>query len=85
MRMLGSKILLLFLSLLCRHPVSEPRPLVFCSSFIDWNATCEGQFPSVYCPLELNDYNAFPEGKAVRTVPVTSFYPQKVKAERVCA
>uniref|UniRef100_A0A8C2RBR5 Transmembrane protein 131-like n=1 Tax=Capra hircus TaxID=9925 RepID=A0A8C2RBR5_CAPHI len=36
-------------------------PLVFCSSFIDWNATCEGQFPSVYCPLELNDFNAFPE------------------------
>ncbi|KAB0359086.1 hypothetical protein FD754_003242, partial [Muntiacus muntjak] len=31
------------------------------NSFIDWNATCEGQFPSVYCPLELNDYNAFPE------------------------
>uniref|UniRef100_A0A8C2XVQ2 Transmembrane protein 131-like n=1 Tax=Capra hircus TaxID=9925 RepID=A0A8C2XVQ2_CAPHI len=39
---------------------TEP-PLVFCSSFIDWNATCEGQFPSVYCPLELNDFNAFPE------------------------
>uniref|UniRef100_A0A8C2RAV3 Transmembrane protein 131-like n=1 Tax=Capra hircus TaxID=9925 RepID=A0A8C2RAV3_CAPHI len=37
------------------------EPLVFCSSFIDWNATCEGQFPSVYCPLELNDFNAFPE------------------------
>ncbi|KAM4834311.1 transmembrane protein 131-like isoform 2-T2 [Thomomys bottae] len=31
------------------------------SSFIDWNATCEGQFPNVYCPLEMNDYNAFPE------------------------
>lgn len=61
MRMLDSKILFLFLSLICRHPVSETRPLVFCSSFIDWNATCEGQFPSVYCPLELNDYNAFPE------------------------
>ncbi|ELR50512.1 Transmembrane protein 131-like protein, partial [Bos mutus] len=55
------KILFLFLSLVCRHPVSETRPLVFYSSFIDWNATCEGQFPSVYCPLELNDYNAFPE------------------------
>uniref|UniRef100_A0A8C6D6V1 Transmembrane protein 131-like n=1 Tax=Moschus moschiferus TaxID=68415 RepID=A0A8C6D6V1_MOSMO len=37
-------------------PTAEPS-----SSFIDWNATCEGQFPSVYCPLELNDYNAFPE------------------------
>ena len=70
---------------LCRSaPVSETRPLVFYSSFIDWNATCEGQFPSVYCPLELNDYNAFPEGKAAWTVPVTSFYSQKVKAERVC-
>ncbi|XP_045432745.1 transmembrane protein 131-like isoform X2 [Pipistrellus kuhlii] len=34
---------------------------VHSSSFIDWSATCEGQFPSVYCPLELNDYNAFPE------------------------
>ncbi|XP_073088661.1 transmembrane protein 131-like isoform X2 [Manis javanica] len=31
------------------------------SSFIDWSATCEGQFPGVYCPLELNDYSAFPE------------------------
>uniref|UniRef100_A0A9L0TS23 Transmembrane protein 131-like n=1 Tax=Equus caballus TaxID=9796 RepID=A0A9L0TS23_HORSE len=37
-----------------------PAP-VHNSSFIDWSATCEGQFPSVYCPLELNDYNAFPE------------------------
>ncbi|KAF3818573.1 hypothetical protein GH733_011990 [Mirounga leonina] len=37
-----------------------PAP-VHNSSFIDWSAACEGQFPSVYCPLELNDYNAFPE------------------------
>ncbi|XP_048189766.1 transmembrane protein 131-like isoform X3 [Perognathus longimembris pacificus] len=37
------------------------RDPVHNSSFIDWNATCEGQFPNVYCPLELNDYNAFPE------------------------
>nr|XP_019577919.1 PREDICTED: transmembrane protein 131-like isoform X2 [Rhinolophus sinicus] len=37
-----------------------PAP-VHNSSFIDWNATCEGQFPNMYCPLELNDYNAFPE------------------------
>uniref|UniRef100_A0A8C0MQG1 Transmembrane protein 131-like n=1 Tax=Canis lupus familiaris TaxID=9615 RepID=A0A8C0MQG1_CANLF len=37
-----------------------PAP-VHNSSFIDWSATCEGPFPSVYCPLELNDYNAFPE------------------------
>uniref|UniRef100_A0A8C9QHF3 Transmembrane protein 131-like n=1 Tax=Spermophilus dauricus TaxID=99837 RepID=A0A8C9QHF3_SPEDA len=39
--------------------LQEPAPVH--SSFIDWSATCEGQFPSVYCPLELNDYNAFPE------------------------
>ncbi|XP_059231061.1 transmembrane protein 131-like isoform X2 [Mustela nigripes] len=37
-----------------------PAP-VHNSSFIDWSAACEGQFPSVYCPLELSDYNAFPE------------------------
>ncbi|XP_057583250.1 transmembrane protein 131-like isoform X2 [Hippopotamus amphibius kiboko] len=43
-------------------PAVLPAPApVHSSSFIDWNATCEGQFPSVYCPLELNDYNAFPE------------------------
>ncbi|XP_058136389.1 transmembrane protein 131-like isoform X2 [Dasypus novemcinctus] len=36
------------------HPVPD-------SGFIDWSTTCEGQFPNVYCPLELNDYNAFPE------------------------
>ncbi|XP_070271443.1 transmembrane protein 131-like isoform X2 [Myotis yumanensis] len=40
--------------------VPGPAP-VHNSSFIDWSATCEGQFPNVYCPLELNDYNAFPE------------------------
>ncbi|KAB1282376.1 Transmembrane protein 131-like [Camelus dromedarius] len=40
--------------------VQGPAPLPN-SSFIDWSATCEGQFPGVYCPLELNDYNAFPE------------------------
>ncbi|XP_059121526.1 transmembrane protein 131-like isoform X4 [Peromyscus eremicus] len=39
-----------------QEPASMPD-----SSFIDWSASCEGQFPSVYCPLELNDYNAFPE------------------------
>ncbi|XP_063116934.1 transmembrane protein 131-like isoform X2 [Cavia porcellus] len=38
-------------------PESAPVP----SSFIDWSTTCEGQFPSVYCPLELSDYSAFPE------------------------
>ncbi|KAF4011954.1 hypothetical protein G4228_003798, partial [Cervus hanglu yarkandensis] len=42
-------------------PAVLPTPAPVPSSFIDWNATCEGQFPSVYCPLELNDYNAFPE------------------------
>ncbi|KAM9677304.1 transmembrane protein 131-like isoform 5-T5 [Trichechus inunguis] len=40
--------------------LQEPPP-VHNSSFIDWSTTCEGQFPNVYCPLELNDYNAFPE------------------------
>ncbi|XP_069413397.1 transmembrane protein 131-like isoform X3 [Ovis canadensis] len=42
-------------------PATLPPPAAVPSSFIDWNATCEGQFPSVYCPLELNDFNAFPE------------------------
>ncbi|XP_060034909.1 transmembrane protein 131-like isoform X3 [Erinaceus europaeus] len=38
-----------------------PAP-VHNSSFIDWNAAaCEGQFPGVYCPLDLGDYSAFPE------------------------
>ncbi|XP_055000803.1 transmembrane protein 131-like [Sorex araneus] len=37
-----------------------PAPLPT-SGFIDWNAACEGQFPNMYCPLDLNDYNAFPE------------------------
>ncbi|XP_062964213.1 transmembrane protein 131-like isoform X3 [Cynocephalus volans] len=40
--------------------VQEPS-VVHNSSFTDWSATCEGPFPNVYCPLELNDYNAFPE------------------------
>ena len=65
-------------------PATLPPPAAVPSSFIDWNATCEGQFPSVYCPLELNDFNAFPEGKAVWTVPATSFYSQKVRVERAC-
>ncbi|XP_023579437.1 transmembrane protein 131-like [Octodon degus] len=39
-----------------REPAAVPD-----SSFIDWSATCEGQFPSVYCPPELSDYNDFPE------------------------
>ncbi|XP_036046338.1 transmembrane protein 131-like isoform X4 [Onychomys torridus] len=39
-----------------QEPASIPD-----SSFLDWSASCEGQFPSVYCPLELNDSNAFPE------------------------
>ncbi|NXJ16565.1 T131L protein, partial [Odontophorus gujanensis] len=29
--------------------------------FIDWNATCDSQFSSMYCPLEMNEYGAFPE------------------------
>ncbi|XP_044538168.1 transmembrane protein 131-like [Gracilinanus agilis] len=39
--------------------IQEPPPVQ--NSFIDWNTTCEGQFPNVYCPLEVNDYNGFPE------------------------
>ncbi|KAM7168622.1 transmembrane protein 131-like isoform 2-T2 [Macrochelys suwanniensis] len=31
------------------------------NSFIDWRATCDSQFPNMYCPLEMNEYNAFPE------------------------
>ncbi|XP_020637024.3 transmembrane protein 131-like isoform X1 [Pogona vitticeps] len=31
------------------------------NGFIDWNASCDGQFTSMYCPVEVNDYNAFPE------------------------
>ncbi|XP_075399789.1 transmembrane protein 131-like isoform X2 [Tenrec ecaudatus] len=37
----------------------EPPPVH--NSFVDWSPTGEGRFPNVYCPLELNDYNAFPE------------------------
>ncbi|XP_068961683.1 transmembrane protein 131-like isoform X4 [Petaurus breviceps papuanus] len=39
--------------------IQEPPPVQ--NSFIDWNTTCEGQFSNVYCPLEVNDYNSFPE------------------------
>ncbi|XP_068961682.1 transmembrane protein 131-like isoform X3 [Petaurus breviceps papuanus] len=42
-------------------PPVQNRCLLFCHSFIDWNTTCEGQFSNVYCPLEVNDYNSFPE------------------------
>ncbi|KAG8507331.1 Transmembrane protein 131-like [Galemys pyrenaicus] len=37
-----------------------PAP-VHSSSFVDWNTTCEGQFPNMYCPLDVSDYTAFPE------------------------
>ncbi|NWR86638.1 T131L protein, partial [Furnarius figulus] len=30
-------------------------------SFIDWNAACDSQFSNMYCPLEVNEYGAFPE------------------------
>ncbi|XP_037353148.1 transmembrane protein 131-like isoform X2 [Talpa occidentalis] len=39
--------------------VQGPAPVH--SSFVDWNTTCEGQFPNVYCPLDMNEYNTFPE------------------------
>ncbi|XP_042324327.1 transmembrane protein 131-like isoform X5 [Sceloporus undulatus] len=31
------------------------------NGFIDWNASCDGQFTSMYCPVEMNEYNSFPE------------------------
>ncbi|XP_051476025.1 transmembrane protein 131-like isoform X3 [Apus apus] len=31
------------------------------NSFIDWNAACDSQCSSMYCPLEMNEYGAFPE------------------------
>ncbi|KAH0616044.1 hypothetical protein JD844_026835 [Phrynosoma platyrhinos] len=31
------------------------------NGFIDWNASCDGQFTSMYCPVEMNEYNGFPE------------------------
>ncbi|XP_074849253.1 transmembrane protein 131-like isoform X2 [Carettochelys insculpta] len=31
------------------------------NSFIDWNVSCDTQLPSMYCPLEMNEYSAFPE------------------------
>lgn len=72
-RILSNKVVFFCLYLTSQPPVSETRPLVFCSSFIDWNATCEGRFPNVYCPLEMNDYNAFPEGKSVEQSQCHSF------------
>nr|XP_044986988.1 transmembrane protein 131-like isoform X2 [Jaculus jaculus] len=30
-------------------------------SFIDWSAGCDGRFPNMFCPPELNDYTTFPE------------------------
>ncbi|KAM6269605.1 transmembrane protein 131-like isoform 1-T1 [Porphyrio hochstetteri] len=31
------------------------------NSFIDWSAACDSQFSNVYCPVEMNEYSAFPE------------------------
>ncbi|XP_075469237.1 transmembrane protein 131-like isoform X6 [Ascaphus truei] len=31
------------------------------SSFMNWNAPCDGQFSGMYGPLELNDYSSYPE------------------------
>ncbi|XP_033017107.1 transmembrane protein 131-like isoform X2 [Lacerta agilis] len=39
----------------------QENPSLHNGSFIDWNASCDGQFTSVYCPVEVNEYNAFPE------------------------
>uniref|UniRef100_A0A8C0UWI8 Transmembrane protein 131-like n=1 Tax=Cyanistes caeruleus TaxID=156563 RepID=A0A8C0UWI8_CYACU len=35
--------------------------LTVVDSFIDWNAACDSQFSNMYCPLEMNEYGAFPE------------------------
>ncbi|XP_045151735.1 transmembrane protein 131-like [Echinops telfairi] len=56
----------------------EPAP-VHNSSFVDWGTTCDGPFPTVYCPLELNDYNAFPEGKHSRDNPSAILYSRGVR------
>ncbi|XP_060234479.1 transmembrane protein 131-like isoform X3 [Meriones unguiculatus] len=42
-------------------PAMSQEPASVPDSFVDWSPPCEGQFPSVYCPLELNDYSVFPE------------------------
>lgn len=60
---IDSQIISLFLDLLTYCFRNENFVSFFGSSFIDWNSACEGQFPNMYCPLDLNDYNAFPEGK----------------------
>ncbi|XP_050802174.1 transmembrane protein 131-like isoform X5 [Gopherus flavomarginatus] len=31
------------------------------NSLMDWNAAYDNQFPNMYCPLEMNEYSAFPE------------------------
>uniref|UniRef100_A0A8D2J4P7 Transmembrane 131 like n=1 Tax=Varanus komodoensis TaxID=61221 RepID=A0A8D2J4P7_VARKO len=31
------------------------------NGFIDWNASCDGQFTDMYCPVEVNEYNTFTE------------------------
>ncbi|XP_053110928.1 transmembrane protein 131-like isoform X2 [Hemicordylus capensis] len=33
------------------------------NGFVDWNAPCDGQhvLPNMYCPVEVNEYSAFPE------------------------
>lgn len=82
-RIPGNKAAFLFLCSLCGRPAPETGPLVFCSSFIDWNATCEGQFPGVYCPLELSDYNAFPEGKPAARPQRLALVPGKPQVECV--
>ncbi|XP_056418474.1 transmembrane protein 131-like isoform X2 [Hyla sarda] len=31
------------------------------NSYINWNSTCDGQFPGIYNSLELSDFNSYPE------------------------
>ncbi|NXU59415.1 T131L protein, partial [Turnix velox] len=43
------------------HDRQQVFLVFFLSSFIDWNAACDSQFSNMYCPLEMNEYGAFPE------------------------
>uniref|UniRef100_A0A8D2J0B4 Transmembrane 131 like n=1 Tax=Varanus komodoensis TaxID=61221 RepID=A0A8D2J0B4_VARKO len=45
-----------------KKPIIPSRPFLPSSEcFIDWNASCDGQFTDMYCPVEVNEYNTFTE------------------------
>uniref|UniRef100_A0A8C3SNX6 Transmembrane protein 131-like n=1 Tax=Chelydra serpentina TaxID=8475 RepID=A0A8C3SNX6_CHESE len=44
-----------------KKPMITTRHFLPSSNFIDWSATCDSQFPNMYCPLEMNEYSTFPE------------------------